>query len=204
MTGTRLGSGVPAIADPRFPDRENRRSNGYIVRPWDAAAHTITGEDTLGSGAQSIADPRFGCTARAGTMAVQAWEDTGKTVTGTGDIHSGAAAVADPRVPADTESGSWVLIAEDGTWHRPLTTLELAALQGFPLYMADGKPLTLAGKSDARWREAIGNAVPPPAARVIGEQILTALMMSEKGDFFTLTCSGVWVKKESAVSEAIL
>lgn len=87
-----------------------------------------------------------------------------------------------------------MIIALDGTWHRPLTTLELAALQGFPMIMPDGRPLQLAGKSDARWRERIGNAVPPPAARAIGEQILFALMVSAKGEW-ALGSTGVWVKE---------
>jgi hypothetical protein len=85
-----------------------------------------------------------------------------------------------------------VIIAIDGTWHRPLTTLELAALQGFPLTMADGSPLTLAGRSDSRWRERIGNAVPPPAARAIGQQMLVSLMASA-GDLI-LSNTAIWVR----------
>lgn len=68
-----------------------------------------------------------------------------------------------------------VIIAEDGVWHRPLTILELAALQGFPFTFSDGSPLALAGNSDVRWRERIGNAVPPPAAVAIGNQIFETL-----------------------------
>lgn len=82
----------------------------------------------------------------------------------------------------------------DGTWHRPLTTLELAALQGFSVVMPNGRPLQLAGKSDAKWRERIGNAVPPPAAQAIGEQILFVLMVSARGEW-ALGSTGVWVKE---------
>ncbi|OPX87753.1 MAG: hypothetical protein A4E53_02375 [Pelotomaculum sp. PtaB.Bin104] len=88
----------------------------------------------------------------------------------------------------------WIL-AVDGTWHRPLTTWELLALQGFPVFMPDGTPVILTGNSDARWRERIGNAVPPPAARAIGEEILTALMVSECGEW-VLGATGVWVRNE--------
>jgi hypothetical protein len=58
--------------------------------------------------------------------------------------------------------------------------------------MDDGQPLILAGNSDARWREAIGNAVPPPAARAMAEQILPSLMASSQGEWF-LGSTGIWV-----------
>lgn len=29
------------------------------------------------------------------------------------------------------EAGKWIIISPDGTWHRPLTTFELAMLRGF-------------------------------------------------------------------------
>lgn len=231
VTGTRFGSGAPAIADPRLA-RDKGYHNKYQLCGWGDPATTVTGIKDIQAGAQSISDPRFnikmypdsygvlnwdeesppiramarvmcspssiadpriGCSPRSGTLGVQKWDEPGKTVIGAGDIHAGAAALADPRIPADKENGVWILIAEDGTWHRPLTTLELAALQGFPLRMADGSPLTLAGKSDARWREAIGNAVPPPAAKAIAEQILPSLMASRQGDWF-LGATGIWVK----------
>ena len=131
-------------------------------------------------------------------MGVQDWNTPGKTLTGTGDVHSGAAAVADPRIPQDSEQGIWVIIAEDGTWHRPLTTWELMALQGFPLYMPDGSPVVLAGKSDAKWRERIGNAVPPPAAQAIGEQILRTLLLNTLGTW-ELSANGIWVRPDVGV-----
>lgn len=52
--------------------------------------------------------------------------------------------------------------------------------------------ITLEGKSDSRWRERIGNAVPPPTARAIGEEILLALMVNEQGDW-VLSDTGIWV-----------
>ncbi len=84
-----------------------------------------------------------------------------------------------------------------------MTTLELAALQGFPLTMPDGKPLQLAGKSDAKWRERIGNAVPPPAAQAMGETILMALLPSITGEWvMSLNGTDIWVqRKEQAQTE---
>jgi len=195
VTGAmRPNNGAISIGDPRLNTRKNRRSNSYMVRPWDGQAHTITGEDSLGSGAQSIADPRLGCKCRNGLYGVQDWNQPGYTVTGARNLHSGTAAVADPRIPEDTEQGVWVIISEDGTWHRPLTTWELMALQGFPVYLPDGSPVVLAGKSDARWRERIGNAVPPPAAQAIGEQILRALLLSMHGTW-ELSATPIWVRE---------
>ena len=107
-------------------------------------------------------------------------------------IINSPAAISDPRIPTDTESGTWIIVAEDGTWHRPLTTLELAALQSLPLTLPDGTPLTLSGNSDARWREAIGNMVPPDAAEAIAGQILPSLMASRMGEWY-LGTTGIWV-----------
>ncbi|KUK53057.1 MAG: Site-specific DNA methylase [Desulfotomaculum sp. 46_296] len=191
----RGSNAMAAIADPRLPHRDNRHPAVYQVVKWDKPGPCVTGT-RFGSGAPAVGDPRIGCRPRNGTYKVQAWDQPSATVIGAGDIHAGAAAVADPRIPTDDDRPDPppVIIALDGTWHRPLTTLELAALQGFPMIMPDGRPLQLAGKSDARWRERIGNAVPPPAARAIGEQILFALMVSAKGEL-ALGSTGVWVKE---------
>jgi len=193
VTGTRFGSGAPAIADPRTGFADSTHGAIYRVNKWDDTSRTVTGAMRPNNGAISIQDPRLGCKVRSGTMGVQLWDEPGKTVTGTGDVHSGAAAIADPRIPEDTEQGTWVIISEDGTRHRPLTTWELLALQGFPVYMSNGSPVVLTGKSDARWRERIGNAVPPPAARAIGKQILRTLLISQAGAW-EMSALPVWVQ----------
>jgi hypothetical protein len=89
-------------------------------------------------------------------------------------------------------------VAADGTWHRPLTTLELAVLQSLPP-VVDGKPLVLAGNSHTRWREAIGNMIPPDAAEAIGEQLLLALLVSKLGAF-ALSANEIWVEPEEEVA----
>lgn len=198
VTGTRFGSGAPAVADPRTGFKPGTHTVVYQVNAWNEPGRTVTGANRPNNGALTVADPRFGCRCRDGTMGVQSWDSPGKTVTGTGDVHSGAAAVADPRIPADNESGTWMIISLDGTWHRPLTTWELMALQGFPLYMPDGSPVVLAGKSDAKWRERIGNAVPPPAAQAIGEQILRTLLLNTLGTW-ELSANGIWVRPDVGV-----
>jgi len=195
VTGTRFGSGAPAIADPRTGFKDGTHQAIYRVGKWDEPAKTVTGANRPNNGALSVADPRIKCNPRSGSYKVQEWDRPSNTIIGAGDIHAGATAVADPRIPDLNErlDPPPIIISLDGTRHRPLTTLELAILQGFPLYMPDGKPLTLAGKSDARWRERIGNAVPPPAAKVMGKQILLALMPSMKNEW-VLGSTGVWVE----------
>ena len=193
-TGAGRSNGISGIADPRLPRRESRHPGVYQVIPWDEAAPCVTGT-RFGSGAPAISDPRLTCNPRNGSYGVQDWSQPGKTVTGAGDIHSGNAAVADPRIPRDTEvlDPPPIIIALDGTWHRPLTTLELAVLQSLKPIMPDGRPLTLAGNSDARWRERIGNMVPPDAAEAIAEEILLSFLASEAKEEFRLTAAGIWV-----------
>jgi len=234
VTGSRFGSGAPAISDPRTPfnnvwrvtswtepagavtsgtgpsssavcvadprlNHTPRRGAWRVVR-WDEPSGAVVSSATRPGGSNcsaSVADPRLGCKPRSGAYRVLRWEEAATTVTGAGDIHSqGAAAVADPRTPdeADRPAPPPVIIAEDGTWHRPLTTLELAALQGLPTTMPDGRPLVLAGESQARWRQRIGNAVPPPAARAMAETILVALLQSAQGTW-ALGATPIWVRE---------
>jgi len=192
VTGTPdIQSGAQSIADSRI----EKFNHSYRVTPWNEAGGTVTSGVSPSNGAVTVADPRLGCSCRNGSYGVQRWDKPSSTVIGAGDIHSGAAAIADPRIPKDSEilDPPPVIIALDGTWHRPLTTFELAMLQGFPQTLSDGSPLTLAGNSDARWRERIGNAVPPPAADAIAEEILTSFLASEFNDDWRLSASGIWV-----------
>jgi hypothetical protein len=94
-----------------------------------------------------------------------------------------------------------VIIAADGTWHRPLTTLELAVLQGFPAVWK-GAPLQLAGTSSSAWRERIGNAVPPPAAQAIGERMLVTLLQADLEAFVLDGGSSVWVEPDGDADSA--
>ena len=192
VTGTRFGSGALAISDPRTGFKEGTHGAIYRVTDWEESSNTVTGAMRPNNGALSVNDPRLVCKPRSGMMGIQSWDDPAKTVIGAGDIHAGAAAVADPRIPDDRETGVWVIIAEDGTWHRPLTTYELAILQGFPTHMPDGRPLELAGKNDARWRERIGNAVPPAAAQAIAETVLRTLMANAMNEWL-MDAADIWV-----------
>jgi site-specific DNA-cytosine methylase len=130
------------------------------------------------------------------------WDEPSVTVTGSADVHAGCAAVADPRIPDDNDNGIFVIVALDGTWHRPLTALENAAIQSFPVVLPDGRPLVLAGKSDAAWRDRIGNAVPPDAAQAMAEAILDSLLAAKAGEW-ALGCTGIWVASRPDLSTYI-
>jgi site-specific DNA-cytosine methylase len=228
MGATRPGSGAPSVADPRAAERFGNSlrvvpwdaavadprvkvafDHGYRVLPWAQPSFTVAGGSHPGQGAYSVADPRVKSEPRAGAYGVIEWHEAAKTVTGAASIDNGAFAVADPRAPDDPfmvirdirkpPPAVPVIISEDGTWHRPLTTLELAALQGLPTRMPDGSPLRLAGESQSAWRERIGNAVPPPAAQAIAEQMLVTLVHA---DLDRMSLSGnldVWVEPEATV-----
>jgi site-specific DNA-cytosine methylase len=194
---TRPGSGAPGVADPRWGSGglgvKNAFDHGYAVLPWDAPSPTVAGKSHPGNGAYAVADPRLTCRPResSGAYGVISWEEAAGTVTGSACLDNGRFSVADPRKPPAEVP---VIVAADGTWHRPLTTLELAVLQGFPATI-DGHPLQLAGNASSAWRERIGNAVPPPAAEAIATKMLVALMQADHEAFTLSGESAVWVQE---------
>jgi site-specific DNA-cytosine methylase len=202
------------LTDPRFHLGSNAKCNLLQVIKWDEPAKTVTGAHRPAGGAISVADPRVPfsngyritdprtCQARNGTYGVMKWDEPSVTVTGSADVHAGCAAVADPRIPDDNDNGIFVIVALDGTWHRPLTALENAAIQSFPVVLPDGRPLVLAGKSDAAWRDRIGNAVPPDAAQAMAEAILDSLLAAKAGEW-ALGCTGIWVASRPDLSTYI-
>lgn len=196
-----LSSHKGSIADPRVP------KNGYADRPnhmkvadWEHPMDTVTGTASVSSSnaTAAVADPRLECSPRSGCMEVQDWNEPSKTVFASMDIHAGSAAVADPRIPTETESGVWLIIAEDGSWHRPITTYEMAMLQGLPSTFSDGSPLVLSGGSEKKWREHIGNMVPPPAACAIATSMLATMMPNLLFSKWHWDVDGndIWVRKD--------
>ena len=165
------------VADPRLRVTSGY-DHGYGVLRWGEPSSTVAGGSHPGQGAYSVADPRLDCEPRA------------NTITGTARVDNGRFAVADPRKPPEFTP---VIVAADGTWHRPLTTLELAVLQGFPAEWK-GAPLKLSGRAQTAWRERIGNAVPPPTARAIAEQMLVALAQAGLETWAMSGDGQVWVR----------
>jgi site-specific DNA-cytosine methylase len=197
--------GAFSVADPRIACKP--RAGHYGVQDWEQPAKTVTAVLQVDNGPGAVADPRVKRAFDAG-YAVLAWQDAARTIATLTSVGCGAYAVADPRIDeTPPDGGAWtgdprkkppftpVIIAADNTWHRPLTTLELAALQGFPLRVR-GEPLLLAGNSHERFRKAIGNAVPAPAAQAIGEKMLVALAEGALGTF-SMSSDAVWVLPEA-------
>lgn len=204
--GTHPSNGGGTVADPRVT---RAFDHGYAVLDFREPSPTVAAGSHPGQGAYSVADPRIPLTytQRAGAYGVIPWSEAAKTVTGHGQIDNGAFAVADPRLPGappvmiitdprKPPPQVPVIIAEDGTWHRPLTTLELAALQGLPTVWK-GKPLKLDGSSSSAWRERVGNAVPPPAGKAIAERMLLTLVQADTNSFqLSGVETSVWVEPE--------
>lgn len=209
---TAWSSGSVQVADPRVGWGQGTHSMKLRVQDAAEPARTVTGTMDVQSGAQSVADPRLGCAPRNGTMGVMAADRPGMTVTASGDIHAGCSAVADGRPKAGHSTG-WpaelgraakkgpiVIISDDGTWHRPLSTLDMLALQAFPTTLR-GKPVVLSGRSTSRWRKWIGNAVPVDTARAIAEQMLITLTVAGRfGGLYLGECgAGIWVREEGVL-----
>jgi site-specific DNA-cytosine methylase len=189
-----LGSVGGCVADPR---RTGPTYGKYAVTPWASAAGTVISGSTTGQGAFAVADPRSGMeTDRSayltgGHYGVLPWSSTAGAVSAAACHDNGRWSVADPRMPAATDNLVAVIRAEDGTWHRPFTTLELAALQSL---IDPEEQLELEGLSDQAWRERIGNAVPPDAAQAIASEMGRTLLLAWSGETFSLSAAPVWVR----------
>lgn len=201
IAATRPGSGGPCVADPRLPLGNADRSRGGAlgVLAWQDTAGAVTAamEPARSNTPANVADPRPTCVPRATAYGVLSWTEAASTVTA-GRIDNSTIAVADPRrAPRHVP----VIVAADGTWHRPMTLLDRAALQGLPARVR-GEPLRLAGRSAAAWGERIGNAVPVQAATAIAVSILKALLAGSLGTWF-LSAEGIWVREDGRAREEL-
>lgn len=197
-------SGATCVADPRFETKDGRHLNHLRVVPWHDSAGVVTGAGHVTGGAPVVADPRLGCACRGGSYGVIPWDESAATIMASADVHAGAVAVADPREDwrlderPDPPPRIFSYNEPKQRWerHYPMTTLQLIALQGLPTRNQDGSWLRLPGKSDAAWREMTGNAVPPPAAQAIAEEIGLTLLMSKSGSSFRLSSTEPWVQRD--------
>ncbi len=191
-------NGAFCVADPRFANSQGEHGTKYAVQPWDAPSKTITGSDRIGSGALCIADPRVSFQRErgdnyltAGHYGVVGWDQPCGAVSAAAGHDNGRWNVADPRLPESDEKLVAVIRSLDNTWHRPFTTLELAALQS----LVDPDDLfDLDGTSDSAKRERIGNAVPPMAAQAIADLMCQTLLMVRSGQTFALSATPIWVQ----------
>ncbi len=200
------GPGGPAgglsVADPRHHNWHPGASSAKErVTHWHQHSYTVTGAQQVASGALSVADPRPVAFRNGkenyqtgGHYGVVPWNTPSYAITAHGQHDNGFWSLADPRVdqlPAPDHKLTTVIRALDGTWHRPFTTLELAALQSL---LDPEEHLELEGLSDADWRERIGNAVPPKAAEAIAGVMGTTLLLAWSGATFTLGSTPIWVR----------
>lgn len=205
------GGGWYSVADPRLSHGPAgpHFNNVYRVVRFDQAAGAVTAGASPSAGGQAVADPRCGLDpARqayrtGGHYGVLAFGQTSGAVTGAARLDSGPWSIADPRLPpaeaidpvpglpVRDEKLVAVIRALDGTWHRPFTTLELAALQSL---IDPEETLSLDGASDTAHRERIGNAVPPDAAAAIASEMGRTLLLAWSGETFALSDTPVWVR----------
>lgn len=198
--GTVTGGGHPsaggaAVADPRNHGADFAK---YAVADWAHPAGTVISGSTTGQGAFAVADPRSGMEPgreaylTGGHYGVVPWASPSGAVSAAACHDNGRWSVADPRMPAATDNLVAIIRAEDGTWHRPFTTLELAALQSL---VDPEEQLELDGLSDQAWRERIGNAVPSDAAQAIASEMGRTLLLAWSGETFSLSMAPVWVRQ---------
>lgn len=209
-----------AVADPR---QDGLPFAKYSVTHFGAASGTVIAGSTTGQGAYAVADPRpnlqrgkgdhyltgghYGVvrhTDPAGAVSASACHDNGNWSVADPRPASGfAPAIEAPAMPAANDKLVARIQSLDGTWHRPFTTLELAALQSFidpEEFFAAGGPaeqgqrFVLDGTSDQRWREAIGNAVPRKSAKAIGTVMGQTILLARNGETFVLGSTPIWVR----------
>lgn len=199
ISGSTTGQGAFAVQDPRYHNWHPCASSRKLgVCPWDKTARTVTGSQQVASGALSIADPRPGMKRTKGDAyltgghyGVVSWNEQCGAVSASARQDNGRWSVADPRMPAANDRLTCVIESLDGTWHRPFTTLELAALQSL---VEPEEQFELDGLSDQAWRERIGNAVPPAAAEAIAYVMGTTLLLAAAGETFLLNSMPIWVR----------
>ena len=183
------------VQDPR---RVGPAYAKYPVASWNDPSRTVISGSTTGQGAFAVADPRPANQRQQGDAyltnghyGVVDWNAASGAVSAAAGHDNGKWSVADPRLPDGRQNLVCVIRSLDGTWHRPFTTLELAALQSL---VDPEELLELDGLSDQAWRERIGNAVPPAAAKAIGEEIGRTLLLAWTGQTFALGSTPIWVR----------
>lgn len=191
-------SGGLAVADPRYNNWHPGASSSKLrITEWDKPSRTVVGASQVASGALAVADPRWNVEKKnfssGGHYGVLKWDEHSNTIAGSSKYDNGKLSVADPRSVESIEAlpDRFIIISEDNTWHRPLTTLELAALQGL---IDPNENYVFDGKSDSAWRERIGNAVPVGAAAEIASMMGRTILMARAGYTFSLDNTPIWVR----------
>ncbi|WP_225027074.1 DNA cytosine methyltransferase [Pseudomonas aeruginosa] len=193
IAASTTGQGAFAVADPRHSGPA-KHSNEFRIVPWSRHAQAVTSAHGTG---QCVEDPRVLNRTKGdsyltgGHYGVVGFNQSAGAVSASARHDNGRWSVADPRMPAANDRLTCIIQSLDGTWHRPFTTLELAALQSL---VDPEEQLVLDGLSDSDWSERIGNAVPPAAAEAIAGVMGTTLLLAEQGETFMLSNTPIWVR----------
>ena len=182
--------------------------NGRVA--WTDSTGTVAGESLPSNGAFAVADPRPNLHrdkgddwAGAGHYGVVPWAGRSGAVSSAAGHDNGRWSIADPQpaqedgneatlhLPAAQDRLVALIGSQDGAWHRPFTTFELAALQSL---VDPEEQIELDSLSDADWRERIGNAVPPDAATAIADTMGKTLLLAWSGESFMLSALPIWVR----------
>jgi len=200
------------VADPRGGSDAAQLHGKYRVTSYDETSRAVIAGNA--NGAYAVADPRPNMQRAKGDnyltgghYGVKQWNDSSMAVSASACHDNGYWSVADRRnlpncassqvsMPTPNDKLVCRIQSLDGTWHRPFTTLELAALQSYydPDDFAEHGPLVMEGTSDQVWREHIGNMVPPAAAEAMAEEIGRAILLSWAGETFQLSATPIWVR----------
>lgn len=206
------GAGPTSIADPRPRYNGDYVQVKYRVTRKDEPAGTVIATSGTGNGAFALSEkvtesdaipvenPKPACLynnerdsyASQGHYGVCDWQEPSNAITGYAKYDRGKFAVADPRsLPKPADKLICRIITPEGNWHRPMTTLELAALQS----LIDPDDIqTLHAMNDTQRRKQIGNAVPPDAAAAIASVFAQTLLLAWSGESFMLSSQPIWVK----------
>ena len=183
----RSGNGWGSVADPRVTCEPREGSYGVAdaARPLPTS---VIGQAITQNGPWSWPDPRVADASGhfAPTHALSLGADGVLVCSPIGDARP-------LDLGSNTSRNDLVIVALDGSFHRPLSDLELALLQGFPLRVR-GEWLCLPGSREVR-RRGIGNAIPPLTARAIAEACLE--VMADHTPLSSLLTSSdrkVWVQ----------
>lgn len=197
------GAGALCVADPRpacLKEGRNYLTAGhYGVRRWEEPSGAVTGSGQHDNGAWSVADPREGIVGgfEGDCRAIKCGENPPQDGASSG--RGGSAVPEGPALPSASDRLVCMIRSLDGTWHRPFTTLECAALQS----LVDPDELfVLSGTSDSGWRERIGNCVPRDAAAAIAGVCGKVLLGVWAGQTSMLADEPIWVR-DVAVAMAV-
>jgi site-specific DNA-cytosine methylase len=213
-----VGCGAYAIADevPRAPLDLGLtcepHAGAYGVQGFDRAAKTVLAQGCIDNTTAAVADPR-----ETPRYLILTYEQVERIVSGETPIPFAIVDPARPDVPLaivdDLKKPAYrivrstgprgrviekrvpvtiVLVSRDDTWHRELTTLELAVLQSFP-WQHHGVPLDFGGGTTEQ-RGIIGNAIPPTVMEAVFKQILISSLASAQSFFLAPSDWDVWVQ----------